>query len=173
MPTSREITLALISDTHVGDRNQELAPEVWEAIEGADVTIHAGDWTSLEFYREVESRAQDLVGVQGNNDAALPFLSEVEVVELGGFRFVVTHIAKIGEMDERFPLADVVVFGHSHRVHDSVSPGEKRLLNPGSTMNYERWAGGSNLMTGRIRDGELTVWTHRLRNADRPIVLWP
>jgi putative phosphoesterase len=167
--------LALISDTHVGDRSVDLAhPEMWQAIEEADITIHAGDWTSLEFFEEVVARSQYLVGVKGNNDQALgTLLPEIEVVMLEGLFFTVVHIATIGEMDDRFPLADVVVFGHSHRIHDSVSPDGKRLLNPGSTMNYERWSGGSNLMTAELVDGELTVWTHRLRNADRPITLWP
>ena len=52
MPTS----LLLLADTHVPKRARDLAPSVWEAVERADVVIHAGDWVSSELLDALEAK---------------------------------------------------------------------------------------------------------------------
>jgi putative phosphoesterase len=99
--------------------------------------------------------------VYGNNDgpplrARLP---EVARVELAGLRLAVVHetgaaTGRERRCAERFPDADVLVFGHSHIPWDSVAPGGLRLLNPGSPTDRRRQP-VATYMTAEIRDGKL------------------
>ena len=36
--------LLLIADTHLPKRAKDLPEQVWDAVDAADVVIHAGDW---------------------------------------------------------------------------------------------------------------------------------
>ena len=60
--------LVVVADTHVPKRARDLPAEVWSAIEGADVVVHAGDWVDERLLDELELRARRLVAVWGNND---------------------------------------------------------------------------------------------------------
>ena len=131
--------LVLISDTHLPMRAKKLPEPVWDAIESADVVIHAGDWVSVGLLDELDARAARLVGCWGNNDgpelrARLP---EVARVTLDGLSVAVVHetgSAKGREerCEKEYPGVDLLVFGHSHIPWDTTSPGGLRLLNPGS-----------------------------------------
>ncbi|MFC4945234.1 metallophosphoesterase family protein [Pseudonocardia sp. GCM10023141] len=137
--------LLLISDTHLPGRAKDLPPPVWEAVDAADVVVHAGDWVSVAALDALEARAARLVGCYGNNDgpALRARLPEVARVELGGVRFAVVHETGGKEGRERrcaaaYPAVDVLVFGHSHIPWDSTAPGGLRLLNPGSPTDRRR-----------------------------------
>lgn len=131
--------LVLISDTHLPVRAKKLPETVWEAIERADVVIHAGDWVSVGLLDELEARATRLVGCWGNNDgpqlrARLP---EVARVTLDGLSVAVVHETgsakgREARCEAAYPGVDLLVFGHSHIPWDTTSPGGLRLLNPGS-----------------------------------------
>ena len=131
--------LLLLADTHVPVRAKRLGPEVWAAIEAADVVVHAGDWVSIDLLHELESRAARLIGVWGNNDggelrARLP---EVARETIDGVRLAVVHetgttAGREARCDAEYPDTDLLVFGHSHIPWDSVTPNGLRLLNPGS-----------------------------------------
>jgi uncharacterized protein len=137
--------LVLISDTHLPVRAKKLPAPVWEAIERADVVIHAGDWVSVGLLDELESRAARLIGCWGNNDgpelrARLP---EVARVDLGGLSVAVVHETGPAKgREERceaaYPGVDLLVFGHSHIPWDTTSAGGLRLLNPGSPTDRRR-----------------------------------
>lgn len=137
--------LVLISDTHLPVRAKKLPEPVWEAIDHADVVIHAGDWVSVALLDELESRAAQLVGCWGNNDgpklrARLP---EVARVMLDGLSVAVVHeTGQAKGREERcqkdYPGVDLLVFGHSHIPWDTTSPGGLRLLNPGSPTDRRR-----------------------------------
>ncbi|KIF03582.1 phosphodiesterase, partial [Streptomyces sp. RSD-27] len=63
---------------------------------------------------------------------------------------------------ERFPDADVLVFGHSHIPWDSTAPGGLRLLNPGSPTDRRRQP-HHTFLTLTAADGTLgEVLLHRL-----------
>jgi putative phosphoesterase len=139
------LNLLLVSDTHVPNRARALPPQVWAAVENADVVFHAGDWVTAKLLDEFEQRSRRLVGVYGNNDGPelRSRLPESTAVTLEGMRFAVIHEtgpAKGREerCDEQFPAADVLVFGHSHIPWDTTSPGGLRLLNPGSPTDRRR-----------------------------------
>lgn len=159
--------LVILADTHLPKRAKDLPPELWTAIEAADVAIHAGDWMDPQLVDEITSRtgsARDggrLIGVWGNNDgddlrARLPEVAR-EVID--GVRFVVVHEtgAKAGRerrMDATYPDTDVLVFGHSHIPYDTVTPGGMRLLNPGSPTDRRRQP-VATFLTAVLSDGEL------------------
>jgi len=153
--------LVLISDTHLPVRAKKLPERVWEAIERADVVIHAGDWVSVGLLDELESRAARLIGCWGNNDgpelrARLP---EVARVTLDGLSIAVVHeTGQARGREERcekaYPGVDLLVFGHSHIPWDTTSPGGLRLLNPGSPTDRRRQP-YCTYQTAIINDGRL------------------
>jgi putative phosphoesterase len=153
--------LLLLADTHVPKRARDLPAVVWDAVEAADVVIHAGDWVCVGMLDALEARARAVVGVVGNNDgddlrARLP---EVARVTLGGVRIAVVHetgdrAGRERRADAAFPDTDVLVFGHSHIPWDTVSPGGMRLLNPGSPTDRRRQPVGT-FLTATAASGHL------------------
>ncbi|MFL6138488.1 MAG: metallophosphoesterase family protein [Frankiaceae bacterium] len=154
--------LLLLADTHVPKRARDLPPQVWAALDRADVVVHAGDWISVGLLDAVERRASRLLAVWGNNDgpALRARLPEVATATLDGVRFAVVHETGAATGREQrctaqFPDVDVLVFGHSHVPWDSVAPGGLRLLNPGSPTDRRRQPAATYL-TARVHDGALT-----------------
>ncbi|WP_022886846.1 metallophosphoesterase family protein [Glaciibacter superstes] len=158
--------LLLLSDTHVPARARELPPQVWEAVDAADVIVHAGDWVDLATFEVLAARAPRLVGVYGNNDGTdlRERMPEVARFELDGIRFAVVHetgtaAGREARADERFTETDVLVFGHSHIPWDAVSPAGMRLLNPGSPTDRRRQPASTFITAvadaGALRDVEL------------------
>jgi putative phosphoesterase len=161
--------LLLMSDTHLPKRAKDLPPELWSAVDAADVVIHAGDWVDAETLDRLEARSARLVACWGNNDgpelrARLP---EVARETLGGVRFAVVHetgasTGRERRMDEAFDDVDVLVFGHSHIPWDTVTPRGMRLLNPGSPTDRRRQP-HCTYLTATVADGELgRVALHRV-----------
>lgn len=161
--------LLLISDTHIPKRARDLPAPVWEAVERADVVIHAGDWIDLASYEALEARSARLIACWGNNDgddlrARMPERADVV---LGGLRFTVTHetgasTGRDKRMSATYPDTDVLVFGHSHIPWDTTSDTGLRLLNPGSPTDRRRQP-HCTYMTATIGDDSvLDVQLHRL-----------
>ncbi|MER6298958.1 metallophosphoesterase [Kitasatospora sp. NPDC001539] len=161
--------LLLTTDTHVPTRARALPEPLLRAVEEAEVVFHAGDWVDTATLDLFEARARRLVAVHGNNDgpALRERLPEVARAELGGLRFAVVHETgpargREQRCEERFPDADVLVFGHSHIPWDSRTPGGLRLLNPGSPTDRRRQPFATYLTAdaegGRLSDLRL----HRL-----------
>jgi putative phosphoesterase len=161
--------LVITADTHVPKRARELPAPLWDAIEAADVVVHAGDWVDEPLLDAMLARCARLVGVYGNNDpdglrARLP---EIASVDLDGLRLAVVHETgpaggREARCAARFPDRDVVVFGHSHIPWDTQAPGGPRLLNPGSPTDRRRQPYATYL-TALIDKGQLVdVTLHRL-----------
>lgn len=137
--------LLLISDTHLPVRAKKLPAAVWDAVDEADVVIHAGDWVNVELLDELTERANRLIGCWGNNDGPLlrARLPEVARATLDGLSVAVVHetgTAKGREerCERAYPDVDLLVFGHSHIPWDTTSPRGLRLLNPGSPTDRRR-----------------------------------
>ena len=167
MPGTR---LLILSDTHVPRRARRIPDQVWQAVDEADVVVHAGDWVDVSLLDDLEERAGQVIGCYGNNDgrqlrARLP---EVARAEIEGVRLAVIH--ETGDRSgreqrcaARFPDADVLVFGHSHIPWDTTASTGLRLLNPGSPTDRRRMPAGT-YMTATARDGELHDLTlHEVR----------
>ena len=138
-------TLLLLADTHIPARARRLPDAVLEAVDSADIVVHAGDWVDVTTLDLIETRSARFHGVYGNNDGAelRERLPEVARLVVDGLRFAVVHETgparrREERMDEAFPDTDVLVFGHSHIPWDTVTPGGMRLLNPGSPTDRRR-----------------------------------
>ena len=161
--------VVLLSDTHLPVRAKRLPPQLWAAIEAADVVIHAGDWVSVALLDELEGRSRLLIGCWGNNDgpelrARLP---EVARVSLDGLSVAVVHETGASKgreerCEKAYPDIDVLVFGHSHIPWDTTTPRGLRLLNPGSPTDRRRQP-FCTYQTAQIASGKLTeVVLHNL-----------
>ena len=123
--------------------SRQLPEECLRQLEAADLILHAGDFVSMGFYREL-ARLGRLEAVHGNMDdeelqQALPARRVVEVGE-----------ARIGMVHEPsrivgFEGCDAVVFGHTHVPHAS-REGAAWLLNPGSPTERRRSPSHSMLL---------------------------
>ncbi|HEY6423283.1 MAG TPA: metallophosphoesterase [Pseudonocardiaceae bacterium] len=161
--------LVVMADTHVPHRARDLPEQLWQAVDEADIVVHAGDWVCVELLDALLARAERLIGVVGNNDG--PSLSarlpEVATVQLDGVRLAVVHETGAARGREArcaaaFPDTDVLVFGHSHIPWDTVAPSGLRLLNPGSPTDRRRQPTCS-WMTAEIDGGQLgRLRLHRL-----------
>ncbi|HEY3894441.1 MAG TPA: metallophosphoesterase [Pseudonocardiaceae bacterium] len=137
--------LLLMADTHLPRRARDLPEQLWQAVDEADVVVHAGDWVCVELLDGLQARAQRLIGVFGNNDgpALRARLPEIATAELEGVRLAVVHETGASRGREQrcaqqFPDTDVVVFGHSHIPWNTLAPTGLRLLNPGSPTDRRR-----------------------------------
>ncbi|MFI7603414.1 metallophosphoesterase family protein [Actinoplanes sp. NPDC049681] len=164
--------LVLTTDTHVPKRARDLPPDLWAAIDAADVVIHAGDWVDAAMLDALEARSRRLIACYGNNDgpALRARLPEVARADLEGVRLAVIH--ETGDAKgrdqrcaEAFPDTDVLVFGHSHIPWDTTAPGGLRLLNPGSPTDRRRQP-HCTFMTATIAGGRISeVELHRVARA--------
>jgi putative phosphoesterase len=138
--------IAVISDTHLPRGARRLPEACVERIAGADLLLHAGDFSTLEVMRELEAIGPPLLAVRGNVDSAelRRLLPEERVVEAGGARIAMLHDAgprtgRLERMRRRFgEPADLVVFGHSHMPLHERAPDGFQILNPGSPTERRR-----------------------------------
>jgi putative phosphoesterase len=169
-------TVAIVSDTHVPTRADEVPVWVRERVRESDHVIHAGDFDAAAAYDEFAALADDLTAVRGNMDPVDLDLPETATVELGGVTFVVVHgtgamrnyrdrVAGI-VADEAADVAGPVVgvAGHTHELTDeTVSPPDGqpvRLLNPGSATGADP-ADEATLLTADVRAGDVDVTVRR------------
>ncbi|GIL36380.1 MULTISPECIES: metallophosphoesterase family protein [Phycicoccus] len=158
----------LMSDTHLPKRAKDLPAPLWDAVEAADLVVHAGDWVDEATLDALEARSARLLACWGNNDgpglrARLP---EVARATIEGVRVAVVH--ETGQKQRReermrvtYPDVDLLVFGHSHIPWDTAQDG-LRLLNPGSPTDRRRQP-DFTWMTLRLADGGIhDVELHRL-----------
>jgi putative phosphoesterase len=166
--------LTILADTHVPKRARDLPTPVWDAVDHADVVIHAGDWVDAALLDALEGRSRRLIGVYGNNDGATlrSRLPEVARATVAGVRIAVVHetgqaLGRETRCATRFPDADVLVFGHSHIPWDTVAPSGLRLVNPGSPTDRRRQP-FCTYLTALAVDGRLeNVVLHRLPPRSR------
>ena len=138
--------IAVISDTHLPRGRRRLPATCVERIVGADLLLHAGDFSTLDVLRDLEAIGPPVAGVHGNVDSAdlRRLLPEERVVEAGGARIAMLHDAgertgRLERMRRRFgDRADVVVFGHSHLPLHEQAPDGFQILNPGSPTERRR-----------------------------------
>jgi uncharacterized protein len=122
--------VGLISDTH-----GMLRPEVFTALEGVDVILHAGDVGGDEILDELALIAP-VHAVYGNTDApGQSRLSTAIEMEIGGLRVHVSHGHEVGSPTPAKLLArydaDVIVYGHTHKPLIT-NAGERWVINPGA-----------------------------------------
>ena len=127
--------IVITSDTHASGI-LELPRALIEAMNVADLIVHAGDFDRWSLYEDLTDF--ELIAVAGNSDDDLirSSLPEVATFEWRGKRFAVKHepiffdcsdlVYKAKELE-----AEVMIFGHTHRPLLGKVAGIW-LLNPGS-----------------------------------------
>ena len=124
--------IGIISDTH-----GLLRAQVFQAFQGVEHVLHAGDVGNPDILTELEAIAP-VTAVWGNVDGweIRNRVPEVARLELGGVRIAVVHGMQFGsptpqKVAAAHPDAGLVVFGHSHRpLIQQVGPTV--AVNPGS-----------------------------------------
>jgi len=150
--------IAVISDSHVGQRISAYPRQILDVLRGADIVVHAGDHTNHESLEAIRNLG-DLKAVRGNMDevAVCSELPNKLLFEVDGILIGVTHGsgAPLGlekrvldEFSVDDPKPDIIIFGHSHRPGDDVHRGI-RMLNPGSLSG--------NLFNNKGSYGILTI----------------
>lgn len=137
--------IVVLSDTHLPKKNKGLPARLIEELRGADLIIHAGDWQTLDVYKELQTYAR-VEGVYGNvdNEEIAGLLPDKKVVEVCGFRIGITHGHGKGQTTEKRAIAafedekvDCIIFGHSH-IPAMRYEGDLLLFNPGSPTDKRR-----------------------------------
>ena len=138
--------IAVISDTHLPRGARRLPEACVRRIAGADLLLHAGDFSTVEVLRELETIGPPVVGVHGNVDSAdvRRLLPAERILEAERARIAMVHDAgprsgRLERMRRRFAdRAELVVFGHSHMPLHEQAPDGFQILNPGSPTERRR-----------------------------------
>ncbi len=124
--------LGIISDTH-----GLLRPEVRDVFSGVDLILHAGDIGPPGLLDELEAIAP-VHAVWGNTDdfAIRRRVPEVLQVRIDGFDFLVVHGHQLGSptpegLHDRWPDAEIIVYGHTHRPLLVTVDQVVTVMNPG------------------------------------------
>ena len=164
----------MIADSHCPEFLPRLPDAALEALAGVDMILHAGDVNDVSTLHELE-RIAPVHAVRGDHDPALDSLPAWRELEVLGKRIVVVHGNRSRLIEEpqtliwtlslgyfhphaglpralrrRFPQADVIVFGHTHRPYTG-SVGGALLFNPGG---LHQW----NPVTARRRLAQRPGW---------------
>lgn len=124
------MVVGLISDTHGLVR-----PEIFDALEGVELILHAGDVGGRPVLQQLAAIAP-VRAVYGNTDPpGEPGLAESLDLALGGATVHVSHGHEVGgPTPERLVArytADVIVYGHTHKPLIERLDG-RLVVNPGA-----------------------------------------
>ena len=126
----RARVIGLISDTH-----GLLRPDVFTALAGVELILHAGDVGGDDILDELGTIAP-VRAVYGNTDSPEdPRLTAMLEEQIVGLRVHVSHGHEVGsptpdKLIARYP-ADVIVYGHTHRPLVTRA-GDVLVVNPGA-----------------------------------------
>jgi putative phosphoesterase len=137
------LRLALIADTHLPRGRRRLPERCLDALEGADLIVHAGDFSDASVLAELRELGP-VAAVHGNVDSPelrrdLPetLTLELEEVVLGVIHDAGPSKGRLERLGTRFPDANAVVFGHSHQPLHERRDGFQ-IFNPGSPTERRR-----------------------------------
>lgn len=156
----------VLSDTHIPHRAKDLPERIKEEINKVDVIIHAGDFTTYDFYLELKA-LKPVYAVRGNmdDDDLYDKLPETMVFELEGVNIGLYHgigapwgiekkvLSKFKDKDK----LDLIIFGHSHRALKK--EGKPILFNPGSPTD-RFFAPKRSFGIVEIEDGKILKLEH-------------
>ncbi len=139
--------ISILSDSHDNWSNMKKAV-IESNARGAELLLHAGDLIAppgIAVLSEFKGRVKF---VFGNNEAEKLGLvnkasqyQNIEVCgdifegEVGGIKIFMNHYPKFGELAAKSGDYDLVVFGHTHKLHKE-SVGDSLLVNPGEVQGY-------------------------------------
>jgi putative phosphoesterase len=166
--------VGVVADTHCPEFIDRLPERVLVALQGVDLILHAGDITASSTLDQLAAIAP-VEAVRGDHDKDLVSLPATLELTVGGKRLVVVHGQRPRWVEEpntllwtlslgfyrpdrgvpqglrrRFPDADVIVYGHTHRGHMRMVGGAL-LFNPGGVHQW-------NPTTARRRLAQRPGW---------------
>ena len=125
--TADKKLIGVISDTH-----NLLRSEAVEALQGAEMILHAGDVCKPEILQTL-NRIAPVIAVRGNNDKGewANTLPETETIKIRGITIYMLHNLKEINANPQSADIKVVISGHSHK--PSIEKRKDVLyINPGS-----------------------------------------
>jgi uncharacterized protein len=137
--------IGIVSDTHMNGHNAYLPQALREGLQGVELILHAGDWTSPVVAELLEEIAP-IEGVAGNNDGpdiierfGWQKLIRVEQIMIGivhgdGYNKTTEQRAYEAFAGE---TPDIILFGHSHVPYLEQREGVW-MFNPGSPTDKRR-----------------------------------
>jgi uncharacterized protein len=150
--------VGVLADTHSPEFLERLPDAVFKALAGSDLILHAGDVGGEEALAALR-RVAPVEAVRGDHDRSLALPDSREVV-VEGKRIVVVHGQRSHWLEEpntllwtltlgyfrpnrglpralrrRFPNADAIVYGHTHRARVETIDGVL-LFNPGGVHQW-------------------------------------
>jgi putative phosphoesterase len=168
------LRIGVVADTHCPEFADRLPERVGQVLEGVDLILHAGDINEASTLIELE-RVAPVEAVRGDHDTSLASLPASREVTVEGKKIVVTHGHRSRWLEEpqtllwtlslgyfhphsglprtlrrRFPSADVIVYGHTHRARAETLDGVL-LFNPGGVHQW-------NPVTARRRLAQGPGW---------------
>jgi putative phosphoesterase len=136
--------VAVIADTHLPRGRRRLPSRCVEMIANCEALIHAGDLTTVQVLRDLETIGPPVHAVHGNVDepALRRALASELRLDFAGHTVAVVHDAgprrgRLERLRRRFPDAAAVIFGHSH-MPEHTTDGDLQIFNPGSPTERRR-----------------------------------
>ncbi len=142
--------VAVLSDSHVGQRISVYPDDFLARLSDFDLIIHAGDHSNASSYRDLKE-AGEVATVGGNMDEIelSSRLPQKLILKIEGLTIGVIHgwgppkgLAKKVRKEFDGDEVGIIIFGHSHRPCNKVVRGV-RMLNPGSISGNLGSGGGS------------------------------
>jgi putative phosphoesterase len=153
------VRIGVVSDTHCPEFLAQLPDRLFDVLAGVDLILHAGDIDS-EATLDALRRLAPVEAVRGDHDRSLATLPASREITVGGKRIVMVHGQRSRWLEEpntllwtlslgyfrphrglpralrrRFPRADVIVYGHTHRARAETIEGVL-LFNPGGVHQW-------------------------------------
>ena len=149
----------MVAVTHCPEFIDALPERVFEVLQGVDLILHAGDINALSTLESL-GKIAPVEAVRGDHDRLLPNLPVFRELTVEGKRIVVVHGQRSHWVEEpqtllwtlslgyfnahaglgrvlrrRFPDADAIVYGHTHRPRSETIEGTL-VFNPGAVHQW-------------------------------------
>jgi putative phosphoesterase len=128
--------IAVLSDTHAHSLD-EIPPQTISALEEADLIVHAGDFTHIDFLDDLK-KLGEVKAVRGNMDhrEIRAILPERETFIVNGKKIGLIHgwgspMGLEKKIRPLFDEVDIIIYGHTHRPMNEYIGGVY-FFNPGS-----------------------------------------
>jgi putative phosphoesterase len=168
------VRIGVVADTHCPEFLERLPDRLFEVLEGVDLVLHAGDINSEDTLAAL-GRLAPVQAVRGDHDRSMGNLPVSREVIVEGKRIVVVHGQRSHWIEEpntllwtlslgyfrpdrglpsalrrRFPHADAIVYGHTHRAR-AETIGGVLLFNPGGVHQWNPTSASLRLTAGRAQ----------------------
>jgi putative phosphoesterase len=133
------VRIGVVADTHCPEFLERVPERIFKVLRDVQLILHAGDVDGASTLEDL-ARIAPVQAVRGDHDGGLPSLPEAREVVVEGKRIVIVHGDRSRWVEEpqtllwtlslgyfrphsrlprslsrRFPNADVIVYGHTHR----------------------------------------------------------